>query len=128
MNGFGGKSAVVTGAAKGLGRSTAANNADIPVHTLDLGAEGTEGGDLASVVESNNAEAGKKGANYIVDLLRRPPQGALRRAAGQRGRLAGPRRHDRCRRLGPAGLVQGVVIFLAVLVDALNRRRESRAG
>ena len=24
--------------------------------------------------------------------------------------------------------VQGVVIFLAVLVDALNRRRESRAG
>ena len=44
----------------------AANNADIPVFTLDRGAEG---GELASVVETNNVEAGKKGANYIVDLL-----------------------------------------------------------
>lgn len=44
----------------------AANNADIPVYTLDRGAEG---GELASVVETNNVEAGKKGANYIVDLL-----------------------------------------------------------
>lgn len=44
----------------------AANSADIPVFTLDRGAEG---GELASVVETNNAEAGKKGANYIVDLL-----------------------------------------------------------
>ena len=45
----------------------AANNADVPVYTLDRGAEG---GELASVVETNNVEAGKKGANYIVDLLR----------------------------------------------------------
>jgi ribose transport system substrate-binding protein len=45
----------------------AANNADTPVYTLDRGAEG---GELASVVETNNVEAGKKGANYIVDLLR----------------------------------------------------------
>ncbi len=44
----------------------AANNADIPVYTLDRGADG---GELASVVETNNIQAGQKGANYIVDLL-----------------------------------------------------------
>ena len=44
----------------------AANNADIPVFTLD---RGSDGGELASVVETNNIEAGEKGANYIVDLL-----------------------------------------------------------
>ena len=45
----------------------AANNADIPVYTLDRGADG---GELASVVETNNIQAGQKGANYIVDLLK----------------------------------------------------------
>jgi ribose transport system substrate-binding protein len=53
----------------------AANNADIPVYTLDRGAEG---GELASVVETNNIQAGQKGANYIVDLLKErygKPQG-----------------------------------------------------
>lgn len=45
----------------------AANNADIPVFTLDRGAEG---GDLASVIETNNIEAGEKSANYTVDLLK----------------------------------------------------------
>ena len=44
----------------------AANNADIPVYTLD---RGSEGGELASAVETDNIQAGKKGANYIVDLL-----------------------------------------------------------
>jgi ribose transport system substrate-binding protein len=53
----------------------AANNADIPVFTLDRGADG---GKLASVVETNNLQAGQKGANYIVDLLKErygKPQG-----------------------------------------------------
>ena len=53
----------------------AANNADIPVYTLDRGADG---GELASVVETNNIQAGQKGANYIVDLLKErygKPQG-----------------------------------------------------
>ncbi|MDQ3430578.1 MAG: substrate-binding domain-containing protein, partial [Actinomycetota bacterium] len=44
----------------------AANNADIPVFTLD---RGSEGGELASAVETDNIQAGNKGANYIVDLL-----------------------------------------------------------
>ncbi len=44
----------------------AANNADIPVFTLD---RGSEGGELASAVETNNVQAGEKAANYIVDLL-----------------------------------------------------------
>ena len=53
----------------------AANNANIPVYTLDRGADG---GELASVVETNNIQAGQKGANYIVDLLKErygKPQG-----------------------------------------------------
>jgi len=53
----------------------AANNADIPVFTLD---RGSDGGKLASVVETNNLQAGQKGANYIVDLLKErygKPQG-----------------------------------------------------
>ena len=36
----------------------AANNADIPVFTLD---RGSDGGELASVVETDNVKAGKKG-------------------------------------------------------------------
>lgn len=53
----------------------AANNADIPVFTLD---RGSDGGELASEVETNNIQAGQKGANYVVDLLKErygKPQG-----------------------------------------------------
>lgn len=46
----------------------AANNANIPVFTLD---RGSDGGKLASVVETDNVKAGKKAANYIVDLLKK---------------------------------------------------------
>jgi ribose transport system substrate-binding protein len=53
----------------------AANNADIPVFTLDRGADG---GEIASEVETNNIQAGQKAANYIVNLLKErygKPQG-----------------------------------------------------
>ena len=53
----------------------AANNADIPVFTLDRGANG---GQIASEVETNNIQAGQKAANYIVNLLKErygKPQG-----------------------------------------------------
>ncbi len=45
----------------------AANNANIPVFTLD---RGSDGGKLASQIETNNVKAGEDGANYIVDLLK----------------------------------------------------------
>jgi ribose transport system substrate-binding protein len=46
----------------------AANNANIPVYTLD---RGSDGGELASQVETNNIKAGEKAANYIADLLKK---------------------------------------------------------
>lgn len=55
-----------------------ANNADIPVFTLDRSANG---GELASVVETDNVDAGQQAAQYIVDQL-------TERYGESRGRIA----------------------------------------
>lgn len=71
-----------------------ANQADIPVFTLDRSANG---GELASVVETDNVDAGEQAARYIVDRLEErygEPRGRIANLQGLIGTTAARDREE----------------------------------